>query len=153
MLTVHMADLCRTVSTNVDKLVKIFPPAAKDLQERLAAIDLQSIVPPAPVSSTTSIVNTERENLVRIRDTASRVDSMMQEVADQEIHQVGCRHFYEEPVLEGSAEAFYGDAINGNDIAGRLGSRYVRPIARGNARAQYGDRINMPDFFAARESN
>jgi hypothetical protein len=135
------------VSSNVDKLIKTFPPAAAQLQERLAAIDLQELVPPATASSPTRVLTAERENLARIRDTTGPIDSIMQQVADEAINEVGHRHKYNQPIAEDEAIAFYGDAVNGDVIPDLPGLIFNNPVARGKARVQYGNRINQPDFF------
>jgi hypothetical protein len=135
------------VSSNVDKLIKTFPPAAAQLQERLAAIDLQELVPPATASSPTRVLTAERENLARIRDTTGPIDSIMQQVADEAINEVGHRHKYNQPIAEDEAIAFYGDAVNGDVIPDLPGLIFNQPVARGKARVQYGNRINQPDFF------
>jgi hypothetical protein len=125
------------VSSNVDKLIKTFPPAAAQLQERLAAT----------ASSPTRVLTAERENLARIRDTTGPIDSIMQQVADEAINEVGHRHKYNQPIAEDEAIAFYGDAVNGDVIPDLPGLIFNQPVARGKARVQYGNRINQPDFF------
>jgi hypothetical protein len=135
------------VSSNVDKLIRTFPPAAAQLQERLAAIDLQELVPPATASSPAPVLTAEREDLARIRDTTGPIDSIMQQVADEAINEVGHRHKYNQPIAEDEAVAFYGDAVNGDNFPDLPGHIFNNPVARGKARVQYGNRVNQPDFF------
>jgi hypothetical protein len=136
-----------SVSSNVDKLIRTFPPAAAQLQERLAAIDLQELVPPATASSPARVLTAEREDLARIRDTTGPIDSIMQQVADEAINEVGHRHKYNQPIAEDEAVAFYGDAVNGDVFPDLPGHIFNNPVARGKARVQYGNRVNQPDFF------
>lgn len=131
------------------QLVEMFPPAARELQERLAAMDLQEIVPPAPGNSSNSVLTAERDKLARIRDSA--VDSIMQQVADHEVQDVGHRHRFENPVAQDDAQALFGDDVNGNVMPQGQGSVYVNPLARGNAQAHFGDRFNKGEFFTPRK--
>jgi hypothetical protein len=135
------------VSSNVDKFTKTFPPAAARLQERLAAVDLQELVPPATASSPAPVLTAEREDLARIRDTTGAMDSIMQQVAGQAVNEVGHRHGFIEPIAEGEGVALYGDAVNSDFLPNSPGSIFVKPLVKDKARVQYGDRINQPEFF------
>jgi hypothetical protein len=147
MIKVSVLIIPSSVSSNVDKLIKTFPPAAAQLQERLAAFDLQELVPPATASPPTPVLTAEKEDLTRIRDTTGAMDSIMQQVADEAINEVGHRHKYNQPIAEDEAVAFYGDAVNGDFLLNGPGHIFNNPLARGKARVQYGDRINQPNFF------
>jgi hypothetical protein len=132
------------MSTN---LPKTFPPAAARLQERLAAVNLQELVPPATASSPAPVLTAEREDLARIRDTTGAMDSIMQQVAGQAVNEVGHRHGFIEPIAEGEGVALYGDAVNSDFLPNGPGSIFVKPLVKDKARVQYGDRINQPEFF------
>lgn len=110
------------------------------------------MVPPASQNSPAAVVTAERDNIAKIRDVAGSVDSIMQQVAEQEMQQVGHRHTYEEPLTEGDAQVLFGDEINGSGVMPKgTGSKYVKPVTRVNAQVQYGDRFNHGSFFTPRK--
>lgn len=141
------ADFSRTVSINVDGLIRIFPPAVRKIQEQLAAIDLQDISPPAPSDAKPEVLTLERENLAKVRDISAKVDSIMQQVANDEIPKVGQRHQYKGNIADQTAKVFYGDARSGAAVPAGPGHSYTDNKALGQSRVQYGDRIDQPDFF------
>ena len=141
------ADSERTVSANVDKLVRIFPPAAREVQERLAAIDLDELVPPAAHEASSRILTAEKSELAKVRDVAATVDSIMQEVAGDAIRNVGQRHTYHRNRAMGHAKVLFGDQYTGDRGQVMPGSLYTENEASENTQVQYGDRVNMADFF------
>ena len=135
------------MSANVDKLVRIFPPAAREVQERLAAIDLDELVPPAAHEASSRILTAEKSELAKVRDVAATVDSIMQEVAGDAIQKVGQRHTFHHNLATGDSKVLYGDQSTGDRGQAMPGSLYTENKASERAQAQYGDRENMADFF------
>ena len=91
------------MSANIGKLVKIFPPAAREDQERFAAMDLDDIVPPAAREASSRVLAAEKSELVKVRDVAATVDSIMQEVAGDAIRKVGQRHTFHRNLATGDS--------------------------------------------------
>lgn len=137
----------RTVSRNVEGLTKVFPPAIQKIQEQLAAVDLQDIVPPGSAATNSGVLTAEKRDLAQVRDVVASIDPILQQVADEQIPQVGRRHLYDRNVAEQNARAYYGDEIYGQDDPSRVGSVYTNSVVRGHARAQYGDRVNPQSSF------
>ena len=135
------------MSANIGKLVKIFPPAAREDQERFAAMDLDDIVPPAAREASSRVLTAEKSELAKVRDVAATVDSIMQEVAGDAIRNVGQRHTYHRNRAMGHAKVLFGDQYTGDRGQVMPGSLYTENEASENTQVQYGDRVNMADFF------
>jgi hypothetical protein len=136
------------VSANVDKLVKIFPPAAREVQKHLAAMDLDEIVPPAAREASSKVLTAEKSELAKVRDVAATVDSIMQEVAGNAIQNVVQRHTFNRNRATGFSKVLYGDQYTGDRGPAMPGNQYNDNEASENTQAQYGDRVNMGDFFS-----
>lgn len=110
-------------------------------------MDLGAIVPPASAATNTEVLTAERSDLSKVRDAAASIDPILQQVADEEIPQVGYRHRYEHNVSDVTAKVLYGNEIHGDFVPNGPGHVYTRNEARGNSQAQYGDLVNPKRGF------
>ena len=135
------------MSANVVKLVKIFPPAAREVQEQLAAIDLDSIVPPPARGALPDVLAVRKSELAKVRDVAVTVDSTMQQVAGDAVQSFGQKNTYNRNRATGYSKVLYGDQSTGDRGPATPGNVYNENEAGENTQAQYGDRVNMAGFF------
>lgn len=142
-------DPSRTVSSNVDQLIKVFPSVAQQVQERLVADDLGAVVPAAQANASQMLLDAERRDLSAIHEAvaASSGDSVVEKAVNDSINEIGHRHEFLRNIAEEKAKTFYGNEVYGQNVLIGSRSQYVENVARGETKSQYGDRVNPPKSF------
>lgn len=119
------------MSENVQNLTTAFPAVVKTI-ERLAADDMAAIAPSG-----------DTQTLEQLKTVAENADPVLEKLIIDAL----TGHVYQKTVVEGNAQALYGDELGEGATQSGRRHMYSNLTAKGNAKVQYGDRVNAKSFW------